>query len=73
MAEIDELMDEDPLKLTKEKLDGIIAYHRKVRADRASGVKTKTRKETGPKLSLAGLLKAPMSSRPKAPEMKRRV
>lgn len=73
MAEIDELMDEDPLKLTKASLDGIIAYHRKVRAERASGVKTKTRKETGPKVSLEGLLKMPVSAKPKAPEMKRRL
>lgn len=73
MAEIDDLMDEDPLKLTKASLDGIIAYHRKVRADRASGVKTKTRREEGPKISLEGLLKARLGDRPKAPAMKRRL
>lgn len=73
MAEIDELMDEDPLSLTKAKLDGIVAYHRKVRADRASGIKTKTRREEGPKISLEGLLKSRLGERPKPPEMKRRI
>jgi len=73
MAEIDELMDEDPLNLTKTKLDAIVAYHRKVRADRASGVKTKTRREEGPKLSLDHLLKGRLGERPKAPSIKRRI
>jgi len=58
--EIDELMSLDPLEMTPENIDSIIAYHRKNRALSESGVKPK--KETGPKtkvdLEALGLIKA---------------
>lgn len=46
MSDLDDLINTDPLALTKADLDGIIAYHRKARA---SGAKPK--KDTGPKTS----------------------
>lgn len=48
--DINDLMDKDPLSLTKEDIDSIIAYQRKQRANREGGVKVK--KESAPKVSL---------------------
>lgn len=39
--ELDELMDKDPLSLSKQDIDAIIAYQRKARANYESGVKPK--------------------------------
>lgn len=50
MNDLDALMSEDPLKLSNQDIDSIIAYQRKIRAQAESGVKPK--KETGPKVSL---------------------
>ena len=65
MTDLDELMNKDPLDLTKSDIDSIIAYQRRFRADRESGVKVK-RGSDGPKkkldLAALGLIK------PKAPE-----
>ncbi len=44
--EIDILMDKDPLELSAQDIDAIIAYQRKMRAQWDSGVKPK--KEKGP-------------------------
>lgn len=52
--EIDLLMDKDPLELSAQDIDAIIAYQRKQRANAESGVKPK--KEAGPKVKLTGLL-----------------
>lgn len=66
--EIDELMDLDPLEMTKENIDQIIAYHRKARLNAEAGIKPT--KEAGPKakvdLVAMGLL-------PKAEPIKRRM
>lgn len=48
--EIDELMDLDPLSLSSQNIDDIIAYHRNRRADLEAGHKPK--KEIGPKIKL---------------------
>lgn len=68
--EIDELMDLDPLSLSSQDIDKIIAYHRNRRADLEAGHKPK--REIGPKIKLdlerLGLKKAPV-----ADPIKRRV
>lgn len=48
--DIDRLMDLDPLSLSKQNLDSIIAYHRQARANFESGVKPK--KEAGPTVKI---------------------
>lgn len=52
--ELDALMDIDPLELSDQDLDKIIAYQRKARANREAGIKPK--KESGPKIDLATLM-----------------
>ncbi len=54
--ELDLLMDKDPLELSAQDLDDIIAYQRKARANFEAGVKPK--KETGPKQDLGAVLAA---------------
>lgn len=55
--DIDELMSIDPLELSKQNLDRIIAYQRKQRALREAGVKTRKPKfEQPPGASLSELL-----------------
>lgn len=62
--DIDELMSIDPLSLSKQDLDRIIAYQRKQRAMREQGVKVKKpRMEVPAGASLSELL----SAMPKAP------
>jgi len=51
---IDALMDLDPLSLTSENIESIIAYHRKARANAASG--TKAKKDTGPKVDISSVM-----------------
>ena len=53
--EIDTLMDLDPLELTAADITSIIAYHRKARANLASGVKPK--REAGPAVDISDALK----------------
>jgi hypothetical protein len=48
--EIDELMNLDPLDLSAQDIDAIVAFQRKARANFEAGVKPK--KETGPKTKL---------------------
>jgi hypothetical protein len=69
--EIDELMDRDPLELTKDDIANIVKYHRSVRHQIESGHKPK--KDTGPKLSLDSVLKNLIPAKPAAPPMKRRI
>lgn len=68
MTDLDRIMNEDPLNLTKEDLDALIAYHRKARANFELGTKSKAKKETGPQqtinLESLGLV-------PKPPPMRR--
>ena len=52
---VDALMDLDPLSLTTENIDAIIAYHRKARASSTGG---KARKDTGPKVDISEVMKA---------------
>ena len=54
--ELDLLMDRDPLLLSAQDIDQIIAYQRKARAAFESGVKPK--RETGPKQSLSAVMEA---------------
>lgn len=65
--DIDSLMALDPLSLSRQDLDRIIAYQRKQRAAREAGVRTKKpRGEAPPAVALdqllAGLPKAPVGS-----------
>ena len=51
---VDQLMDLDPLSLTAENIDSIIAYHRKGRANAAAGIKAK--RESGPKIDISSVM-----------------
>ena len=59
--ELDLLMSLDPLELSAQIIDEIIAYHRKARANYEAGIKPK--KEKGPKVEIdlvaLGLAPAP--------------
>lgn len=52
---VDQLMEIDPLNLTAENIDSIIAYHRKARANATGG---KAKKDTGPKVDISEVMKA---------------
>jgi hypothetical protein len=54
---VDELMELDPLDLTAENIDAIIAYHRKARASASLGGKAK-RDTAGPKVDISAVLQA---------------
>jgi len=62
--ELDELMDRDPLELTREDIDKIIAHHRKNRGLVEAGKRPS--KERGPAPSLDGVLKNLTAGLPKA-------
>jgi hypothetical protein len=51
--DLDDLMNLDPLELSAQDIDDIIAYQRKARGDWDDGKKTK--KSSGPKVDLVGL------------------
>lgn len=51
-SDLDNIMDLDPLKMTSDNIDGVIAYVRKNRATAG----TKAKKETGPKAEGSSLL-----------------
>jgi hypothetical protein len=51
--ELDDLMNLDPLELSKQDIDDIIAYQRKARGEYDDGKKSK--KADGPKIDLAEL------------------
>lgn len=71
---VDALMDLDPLSLTSDNIDSIIAYHRKNRANAAAGIKPK--REQGPKIDISALLQGMTgggeASAPKATNVRRR-
>jgi hypothetical protein len=50
------LMTLDPLQLSKQDLDRIIAYQRKQRVQREAGGKTKRAKEAGPAIDIKALM-----------------
>ena len=63
MTDLDELMSKDPLELSAQDIDDIIAYQRKFRAQREGGVKPKKGASDAPKakldLAALGLIKKP--------------
>lgn len=65
---LDELMDKDPLLLTKEDLDSIITFHRKKRAERETGGAGARRasKDTGASATLASLVEKMKTNAPNA-------
>ena len=73
MSELDILMDTDPLDLTADGLDKIVAYHRDARAKRESGVKAT--RESGPKMKLSeDILSGLLKDKPKVETViKRRI
>lgn len=70
-SELDELMSRDPLELSAQDIDKIIAIQRQHRARLATGGRTKKAKEEAPKVALdlakLGLLKAPAPAPTTAP------
>lgn len=68
---IDELMNRDPLELSAQDIDEIIAYQRKQRARTEAGVKPE--KPTGPKISLDTILTTLKIAPPKVDIGKRRI
>lgn len=65
-TDINVLMSLDPLELTRQDRDAIIAYQRKMRAAREGGVKTRKPKEEGPKINIKDLLGTVLKPTPKA-------
>ena len=65
LSELDELMARDPLNLSAQDIDAIIAYQRQARARREAGGKTKRTASDAPKQSLdlaaLGLIKKPQA------------
>lgn len=71
--DIDALMAEDPLGLSRQDLDRIISYQRKQRASREAGVKTKKpRGEATPSVSIEQLLSTLPKAAPGPSTLKRR-
>lgn len=70
--DLDEIMSLDPLELTlnDERLEAIIAYQRRHRANLEAGIKPK--KEAGPKKELGSILDRLIPTKPKA-DFKRRI
>lgn len=68
--EIDYLMNLDPLELSDQQIDKIIAYQRKQRQQFELGVKPK--KEKGPAPDLTTILSALVPAAPEKPVVKRR-
>lgn len=61
--DIDTLMAQDPLSLSTQDLDRIIAYQRKMRVQREAGVRTKKPTASAPtKLDISSLLAKPIVS-----------
>lgn len=58
-SDLDVLMSLDPLGLSAQDLDRIIAYQRKTRIQREAGVKTKKPKAVAPKMDLSALIAKP--------------
>ena len=68
LNDIDFLMSLDPLELSKQDIDIIIAYHRNQRALREKGVKPKKDKGPSSTLDLVAL-----GLKPAAPKINRRI
>ena len=68
---VDLLMEIDPLELTSENIDAIIAYHRKARAASTGG---KAKRDTaGPKVDISAVMQAIGGApAPAAPAIRRR-
>ena len=70
--EIDRLMDLDPLELSAQDIDAIIAFERKMRVSFESGVKPKKGSSGAPKIEASALLeKLGMVAEPE--KIKRRI
>lgn len=65
LLDVDTLMARDPLSLSAQDIDQIIAYHRKARARKAAG-----EKPIKPKIDISAILKA--APKPEAAPLKRR-
>lgn len=62
-ADIDTLMAIDPMDLSKQDLDKIIAYQRRMRQQRSEGVRTrKPKDEPAAKLNVDALLTKPIGA-----------
>lgn len=62
-VDIDTLMAQDPLSLSKQDLDRIIAYQRKMRVQREAGVRTKKAADKpATKIDVSSLLSKPIIS-----------
>ena len=74
MTDLDELMSLDPLSLSSQQIDEIIAYQRKNRASREAGVKVKKGKNPdAPKVKLDLTALGLIPKKIEGPIMKRRV
>lgn len=71
MSDLDDLMSRDPLDLTSQDLDKIIAYHREQRRRRAAG--EKPRKPSEPTTDISHIAKAIISAAKPAIGIKRRI
>ncbi len=61
LNDIDTLMAQDPLSLSTQDLDRIIAYQRKMRVQREAGVRTRKPKDSAPtRLNVDALLAKPI-------------
>lgn len=70
-SDLDVLMSQDPLGLSAQDLDRIIAYQRKMRVQREAGVRTRKPKETASsRLDISTLLAKPAMT---SSSFKRRV
>lgn len=68
MNDIDELMSRDPLKLSKQDIDAIIAYHRNQRTRKAAGEKV-----TKPTVNIDFVLNKLQAKLPDTAQIKRRI
>jgi hypothetical protein len=69
-SDLDILMSQDPLSLSDQEIERIIAYQRKMRVQREAGVRTRKPREAAPsKLDISALLASPA----KPSNFKRRV
>ena len=73
MSDLDELMDRDPLELSAQDIDSIIAYQRKHRAQVAGGKRAKKDDGPGVSIDLAKLGLVPSAPVAGVAAVKRRV
>ena len=65
-TDLNVLMSLDPLELTRQDRDQIIAYQRKQRAQREAGVKVKKPKAESPQVDIKSLMSTIVKPAPKA-------